>query len=337
MLITSAKIKNTVKELNRLATDNRIRVAFCELQVVHHCNLSCRSCNHLSPVMPHHFADPETVFKDFHNLAKNLRPSHIKLLGGEPLLHPQLIEVIDAVRQSGISQKIQLLTNGLLLPKMTDAFWEKIDRLRITLYPGAELSEGRMREIRERADCHHVHIRLDRVDTFRVAYSEFGTRDDRLVQRIFDTCKLAHTWRCQTVTQGHFYRCSPSSYLPRVIHSHLLPHPLVDGLKVNASPGFDRRLWRFLTSPAPLSSCHHCLGSIGKSMAWEPRQRKTWRAAQACPTESLVNWSLLETLEGEKRNIKGNHLYRRYRDYALRSGLRPPLFRKLFDRLPRIY
>ncbi|HJX31092.1 MAG TPA: hypothetical protein VJ624_04480, partial [Thermodesulfobacteriota bacterium] len=107
-----------------------------ELIVVDHCNITCRNCNHASPAIPSWYADPATVYRDFSVLAKYLRPKFIKVLGGEPLLHGHLDAVIQAARATGISDHFTLTTNGSLLHKASDAVWQAIDQVEISLYPG---------------------------------------------------------------------------------------------------------------------------------------------------------------------------------------------------------
>ena len=100
--------------------NGKIQTSLCELNVVHHCNLSCRSCSHLSDRMNKYFVDPDQVLNDFSILAEYCHPQHIRLCGGEPLLHPHLLDVVDAVRDSGISECIRVVTNGTLLHRMPD-------------------------------------------------------------------------------------------------------------------------------------------------------------------------------------------------------------------------
>jgi MoaA/NifB/PqqE/SkfB family radical SAM enzyme len=61
------------------------------------------------------------------------------LLGGEPLLHPEIAGVIETARAYFPETEIGILTNGLLLPKMNADFWdccrEHDIKITITRYP----------------------------------------------------------------------------------------------------------------------------------------------------------------------------------------------------------
>jgi molybdenum cofactor biosynthesis enzyme MoaA len=69
------------------------------------------------------------------SLAACYRVESLKLLGGEPLLHSGLLDVINAVVEAGISDKVCVVTNGVLLPRMKDEFWGAVDEVWIQL-PG---------------------------------------------------------------------------------------------------------------------------------------------------------------------------------------------------------
>jgi molybdenum cofactor biosynthesis enzyme MoaA len=47
----------------------------------------------------------------------------ILLMGGEPLLHPELERFFPAARTAFPSAKIKIVTNGILLSKKEDSFW----------------------------------------------------------------------------------------------------------------------------------------------------------------------------------------------------------------------
>lgn len=269
----------------------------CEINVVYHCNLSCRSCSHLSPTFKQEFVSPDRVFHDLQTLAKFYRPAYIKLLGGEPLLHPELIQVIKAIRQSGISERIQICTNGKLLLKMPDIFWEQVNEISLSLYPGQEPGYNDIKKIQSKAKNFNVSLSLSHFDNFRESYTELGTTDTQLVRRIYSTCKIVHIWRCHTVADGYFYKCPLSFLIPKVISNENPKLNHQDGIKITDSSEFGGNLLDYLQSSNPLLSCNHCLGSIGKLRPHEQTNRKTWRSLQSYPTEEMVDMKYLAELE----------------------------------------
>jgi GTP 3',8-cyclase len=275
--------------------DSKIHSQSCELNVVYHCNLSCRACSHLSPQMKKSLVAPEEVYNDFSILAKYYRPEHVRLLGGEPLLHPALVEIVDAVRRSNISDRIRVITNGILLWKMPDLFWQGVDEIHISAYPGYEPSDEKEERYRRQAIEHNVDLKILYFDSFRESYSELGTTDRNLIKRLYSTCQIAHVWQCHNVSDGYFYKCPQSLCIPRALKDIPLAKTADDGIKITDSGTFLSELQRYLESKEPLHACQYCLGSAGKLFPHEQEPRHIARAARS--TEELVDIEFLETLE----------------------------------------
>jgi organic radical activating enzyme len=281
----------------------KILTSTCEVNVSHHCNLACRACSHLSPVFKKHHIDPDQLFADLSTLAKYYHAERVRLLGGEPLLHPDLFAVIEATRTSGVCDRIRVVTNGMLLPRMPDAFWQRVDEVYISVYPGKGLPEGQLQQCERKASLYHVDLHLFFFDRFRVSYSEWGTQNTHLIRRIYRSCQIAHRWRCHNVQGGYFFKCPQSLFLPQLLGPDKLGQPAADGLKIDDSPTFAQDLLDYLESPEPLASCHHCLGSIGQLFPHEQVLRSQWRQFQQAETEALIDLEFLDALEAADTDI----------------------------------
>lgn len=274
--------------------DGRILNRTCEVNIVEHCNLRCRSCTHLSPVLPKHFVDPGDLSSDLTTLARSYHATVLKILGGEPLLHPNLLDVIMAARESQVAEKIEIWTNGLLLPRMERRVWEAVDSVRISLYPGRSLKQHQLDRCIDLARRSNVPIRYKRYQTFQESYSEQGTDDPSLVKKIYATCNEAHRWRCHTVANGWFFKCPQSYMIPKGMS--LGPEATYrNGLKIDDSPEFRDRLLSYLTSPEPLPACGNCLGSAGKWFEHQQVRREEFRPTQGHATEDLIHPRLVGT------------------------------------------
>jgi len=261
--------------------------------VVEHCNLSCRSCSHLSPVVAKRVVDPADVERDLSVLARHYRAKWVRLLGGEPLLHPDLLGVVDAVRRSGVAERIMLVTNGVRLPRVPSVLWASLDAVQVSQYPGHSLSSDALAECRSRARENCVSLWFREIDSFRESYSELGTSDDALVRRIYDSCEVAHKWQCHTVADGHFFKCGPSVFLHRTL-PEALGDLRTDGVDLADSDDLGRRLREYLESPDPLVACRNCLGTSGFTFAHEQVRRVSFRGLQNHRTEEMVDHRLLE-------------------------------------------
>jgi hypothetical protein len=108
--------------------------------LVDQCNLNCKGCGHFAPVADIWFADPNGYARDMRQLQKLVSTIHmIRLLGGEPLLHPKIEHFLFSTRSYFPKAEIRIITNGILLNTMPDSFWEACKTYSIeidfTVYP----------------------------------------------------------------------------------------------------------------------------------------------------------------------------------------------------------
>lgn len=284
----------------------KIETEACEINVSEHCNLGCRGCSHLSPISARNFASPESVLRDLKILREFYHPAHIRLLGGEPLLHPDIVSVLLAVRESEITERIRLLTNGLLLSQMPLEFWQLVDEVHISSYPGQDIPNDKMQVCREQARSHNVSLKVRFYDKFRESYSEIGTQNSTLIERIYSSCQIAHVWRCHTVVDGYFFKCPQSYFLPKKLSNKLNPVPAVDGVEISNRSTFGYELWAYLNGEDPLTTCSHCLGSVGKLFPHAQIRRIAWTEPQRHSTEDLIDKEHLLLLE--ERNKGADNL-----------------------------
>lgn len=256
-----------------------------EINAVEHCNLSCSGCSHLSPLMPRRVVDPDDVARDLAALAGCYRAGTVKVVGGEPLLHPDLPALLRAIRASGIAPGLRICTNGLLLHRLDPAIWPLIDVLEISLYPDLPYKRLPLAAIRDASRDHDAAVEINRYRSFRLPYAEDGTGDAVLTQAIFDTCQIAHHWRCHTVHEGRFYRCPQALFLPRQFPGIAVQS---DSVALH-EPGLAARLQTYLEREEALVACRQCLGTVGRSFPHRQAKRAGWREDQAGRVEQLVD------------------------------------------------
>ncbi len=275
--------------------DGKIQTKVCQVNAVLHCNLSCRACASLSPVSKRYYADPEKVYRDFSILGKYYHAECLGIFGGEPLLHPHLTEVIDAAVKSGTGNYVRVVTNGILLGKMDDSFWERVNEVLVSLYAGKEMTMEDFRICEAKANKHNVDLRIIPAGLFSETFSTVVNKNEELVRRIYGSCLVAHTLRCHTVHEGYFHKCSESIFFPAYLKD--FPSPTSDGIKIEDRAGFWEDLLAYLESEIPLKTCSYCLGSVGKRFAVEQIHRKIWWETQKRPVEDMINMDTLLLLE----------------------------------------
>lgn len=97
-----------LKTLKRLVDSQPI---VAHLYVTDRCNLDCRYCNEYDNTRPHPRLADLTSWID---KIRSLGVLRLGLQGGEPLLHPNIIDIVRYAKKTGFS-KISLSTNGFLL------------------------------------------------------------------------------------------------------------------------------------------------------------------------------------------------------------------------------
>jgi hypothetical protein len=243
-------------ERNYQVHDGRVQTRSLEAHIVDHCNLTCAECCSLSPLLPAWLADPDSISNDLRKAAKVLSPAVFKLVGGEPLLHPALVDIIQRVRAANISPVISITTNGLKLDEVPDDFWRSIDTLTISRYPKPGLAPGLIEHIEAQAERFHVRLNWKVQDSFTtMTRTQHGTDADE-ARRIYHDCWIRE--RCHMIRDGMFYTCT------RPAHFHTLYNGKrdfrSDGLPLRDHAGMLDELQTYLQRETPLQACFECHG-----------------------------------------------------------------------------
>jgi organic radical activating enzyme len=250
-----------------LDEDRRIVTESMEIHVTEHCNLKCRDCCNMSPYNPKKFMTLEEAQQicDFAKL--HFRPNLFKICGGEPTLHPQIDDILRIMKESKVSDTLKVITNGLLLFKMTDTFWQLIDQLTVSNYISAPIRPKLLEMIKEKAKQFDVMLNIKNVEVFNEIFVEDTTQDKERTQHIYNDCWMRHV--CLIIRDGYFHKCTRSSYMDRNLElvgkSTAVGDSTftsTDGIAL-ADPEFKEKALHYLNSTTPLNSCKHCLGVSG--------------------------------------------------------------------------
>jgi len=258
---------------------DRIRSIKVEYNLTEHCNYGCDQCSHLSPYMTKKESALETFNLDLAALAEVIRFHRFRFVGGEPLLHRDLLTHIKAVRASGIAEEIQVCTNGALLDRTPEEVFAAIDTLTISWYPDPHCDQAKIDRALEICGRVGTKVGVLKIDKFRRMQVAQPIEDQRLVKDIYDTCEIAHTWYCQTFYEGRFYLCSRPLFTGPYLAKLGMEAPdfrALDGIPLH-EPRLKERLADALRSKRPLAACRYCLGTVGRNQSWRqlsPAERK---------------------------------------------------------------
>lgn len=250
-----------------VGVDGRVAVESVELHVVEHCNLRCAQCCNVSPYLDAKTLSVADVRATCDRLREVVRPDVLKIMGGEPLLHPDVGGVLRAIKDSGVAPRMRLFTNGLLVRALADAAFAELDELTVSSYASAPVRPEILAETEERARRFDVVLNTKLVDSFSTVLSPVA-RGREAAQATYDACWLRH--RCLVVRGGVFYKCTRAAYYADY-HARVSVDARDEraeetqrtlGVPLDA-PDFAERVASYLSSRAALASCTHCHGSSG--------------------------------------------------------------------------
>lgn len=108
-----------------------------EYHLVDSCNLKCAGCSHYACLLDKlTYTKLEDIITDLSLLKSKVGDNltTLRLLGGEPLLHPQICECLKEIRNLFPKVNMVIVTNGILLKKMPDEFFEICRTSRVGIY-----------------------------------------------------------------------------------------------------------------------------------------------------------------------------------------------------------
>ncbi len=253
----------------------RMTTLYVEIQLCDRCNLDCAYCSHLSPVSKPVTISLETLEAECHRLAR-VGVDEVNLMGGEPLLHPQVCEAIKLTRSILPNIKLIVSTNGLLLPRMSKEFWQCCREnkvvLRITPYPKAK--NGTLNYFK-----YVWLIRKNRVRMESTGW-RFGFRHQLLSEKAeYDATSnyLRCQLHCTQVRDATLWPCAYVAYAFNLNNKFGTNFKTAagDSLPLDGITATDLRLWLLRTKPF----CAHC--------GIKDAQRITWRRSQYTRDEWL--------------------------------------------------
>lgn len=230
-----------------------------EVHLTEHCNLNCKGCDHFCPVAEPAFTDLSVFTKDFQRLSELFagEAREIHLLGGEPLLNPDIEQFCQIARENFPRAVIDIVTNGLLLCQMPDSFWfcckENRIGIRPTKYPvNVDYSGAEKKAHAFGVDYVYFNDSKQLKTMTHNRYDLDGLQDPR---QSFADCSRAN--KCIYLADGKLYTCT---FIPNIHHFNKffgtdIPVSERDYIDIYKASSADEIL-EFLSHPVPF--CRFC-------------------------------------------------------------------------------
>lgn len=235
---------------------------YLEFHVADHCNLNCKYCTHYSPLVQ------QPVYTEYERFAADLRQLKkyiadigvIRILGGEPLLNPELDRFIGLTRELYPASIITVVTNGMLIdrlePSLIEAMKKNMAFFHISFYP--PLKE-KVQEIQKFLYEQQIPYTITAMITeFNKTQTMTPQPDEDFFYRCFQaSCTCLHEGKAAPC-----YAPFTTKYFNEAFGKEL---PVDEGIDL-----YDETL----TAPVlkaelliPMERCRYCTG--GKACAWE--------------------------------------------------------------------
>lgn len=189
---------------------NKPRMKQFDVNLVDHCNLKCKGCLRFSNLVNKPFyADYDQMIKDWKRIKELFwGVERIKLMGGEPLLNPDLCKYIEAARRIFPDADIMVTTNALLINENCKELFEAMKRnncfFDISLYePMSKRIVGVERILTENKVWYTVN------DSKGDFYKVMSKTPDYDADKMYEACVAKN---CHHLRQGKISVCSRPQY-----------------------------------------------------------------------------------------------------------------------------
>lgn len=260
-----------LNDAGRRLTPQR-KLSYFVLNILDHCNLRCKGCDHFAAIAEERFVSPDDIKKDLCRMSEILKGdvARIGVMGGEPLLHPQLKEILINTRLFFPGTIIHLVTNGILLLKQDEEFWRICHNHKIvivnTKYP-VNLDYEAMKQTSAAHDVMFEHYNQTGEITKTSYKIPLDIKGSQNPGKSFSGC--FHANNLPLLMEGKLYSCTIAPNVRHFnkrfgTHMELEEGDYLDIHRVRKAS----ELLRFLSRPKPF--CRYCdVGKRSYGLEWQ--------------------------------------------------------------------
>lgn len=232
-----------------------------ETNITTYCQNKCVGCNHLTPITAkREHMNPAIIERDLAMASPFMHAGDYTLVGGEPTLHPQIMDIISIVKLSGIADGMVIYTNGQSMRHLPDRFYEAIDQLIVTPY---KLSDDDKHFITSKCLAFGTSLQWHTTEFTQAFYRKPHTAEE--TEEIYQKCWFRRNRR--VIENGYFFRCCLSPFIPTLIQGKC------DGIPLEGMT--EQKLNDYLIEPAP-EICRICGSNCGPCIGWSETTRAKW-------------------------------------------------------------
>lgn len=190
--------------------------AILEFEIVKHCNLNCAYCDHFSP-WKKGFVSLADLTKWFETWSRKITIPQVHILGGEPLLHPDLIKILKKANEFWCNSQIFLVTNGYLVGPLKAELLPLLKDLNITLVISKHFNtrdyNKKLRHILDIVSSSGVSFKLRHsyrhwFQTYEISKDGIPYLNNKIISNPSKAYNNCISSKCYMIKGNHLYRCT---------------------------------------------------------------------------------------------------------------------------------
>lgn len=250
---------------------NKRSKRFLDIHIVEHCNLNCKSCAHFSPV-----AEQSCISIDeLEKMYKNLQPIYNKffnslhLMGGEPLLHPKIAQIIELTRNYFPKTEIQIVTNGIKVLQMPELFWKVCSKNHVTFYISQYPLSIDYQKICEKLKKYRIKFIISKpIDSF-ICYL-LDSKGKQNPSESYKKCEYAGY--CIQLKDNKLFPCFQSAHINHINKHFGTNFMYQDGDYLSLDQPISKQMFKqFIFTPRPF--CKYCNMNDQHQTTWETSKK----------------------------------------------------------------
>lgn len=226
-----------------------------EVNLIDACNLKCKGCTHFSSIFKKDSVYDLSEFKnDLMQLRKVGQMVRLRLLGGEPFLLSNLDEYITIARDIYSETDIEIVTNGLLIPKIDEKVLLSIRNNDVSVVISPYIPTLKMKEeIIERLEKYRIlwHFDGEKILLFSRNLTLMDTHNAEVAN---ENCLSAG---CTFLRKGKIYKCPIDGLINDFYHYYKLEKPHKSGIDIYQD---EEKIYNEIVNYAlkPVEMCKFC-------------------------------------------------------------------------------
>lgn len=246
-----------------------------EIQISEHCNMACYSCSHFSQLAKEEFRDINILENDLKRLSEitNGLVDVFRITGGEPLLNPRCTEYYSIINKYFPDSIIYLNTNGILLLKQNEKFWEECKKYKVIIIVSGYPLNLDIEKIKEKCKSYDIHfdIYIEKEQEKKISYKTLLNINSTMdPSENFYNCG-ARNGNCIHLYNGKIYPCAIVSNIRHFNSFFNTNYPVstLDYIDIHKTTAAE--IGYFLSRPVPF--CKYCIQPPKIASYWKPSKK----------------------------------------------------------------